>query len=211
MHDLKKMPTGKQAEFEKLSRLSWVPSRQQGPISLGKNIFINKKYHNYKIHTQMEENMKKIVFTLALVAAMCVCSTASISAGEEERFRFHFRTVNFPNDTFTQLLGINDEEMIAGYHGAATNVGFVFSSRNNFTLNNYTTTDKQELRRTNKHGYPDVFYIDAAGTTHAFLNINAPFTTVISPATTHNLLLGLNNLDQAAGIGTPDGGTPAPA
>src|SRR5713226_4559964 len=59
MHDLKKMPTGKQAEFEKLSRLSWVPSQQQGPISLGKNIFINKKYHNYKIHTQMEENMKK--------------------------------------------------------------------------------------------------------------------------------------------------------
>jgi len=42
MHELKKMPTGKQAEFEQLSRLNWVPSQQRGPISLGKNIFINK-------------------------------------------------------------------------------------------------------------------------------------------------------------------------
>src|SRR5712664_3661968 len=60
-------------------------------------------------------------------------SGTATSAGED-RERFHFRTVTFPNDTFTQLLGINDEEMIAGYHGAASNVGFVFSFRNNFTL-----------------------------------------------------------------------------
>ncbi len=92
------------------------------------NISINNKYRNYKIHTQMGENMKKIVFTLALVAAMCVCSATATLAGEE-RERFHFRTVSFPNDTFTQLLGINDEEMIAGYHGALSNAGFVLSSR----------------------------------------------------------------------------------
>jgi hypothetical protein len=51
---------------------------------------------------------------------MSVCSaTATLAGGERERF--HFQTVNFPNDTFTQLLGINDEEMIAGYYDAATN------------------------------------------------------------------------------------------
>src|SRR5258708_38242237 len=103
------------------------------------NISINNKYRNYKIHTQMGENMKKIVFTLALVAAMCVCSATATLAGEE-RERFHFRTVSFPNDTFTQFLGIDDEEMIAGYHGALSNAGFVLSSRTNFSMVTFTTS-----------------------------------------------------------------------
>src|SRR5260370_7355980 len=98
----------------------------------------------------MEKNMKKIAFTLALVAAMSICS-ATATLGGEERERFHFRTINFPNDTFTQLLGINDEEMIAGYHGAATNVGFVFSSRNNFTLDNFPTPAQTQVLRFNNH------------------------------------------------------------
>jgi hypothetical protein len=98
-----------------------------------KNISINNKHHNHEIHMQMGENMKKIVIMLAVVAAICICSATATLAGEE-RERFRFQTINFPNDMFTQLLGINDEEMIAGYHGAATNVGFVFSFRNSFTL-----------------------------------------------------------------------------
>src|SRR5260370_34521822 len=96
-------------------------------MSLGKNIFINNGYRNCEIHMQMEEIMKKIVFTLALVAAMCVCSTAPISAAEEERFHFRFRTVTFPVDTLTQLLRINDFARIAGYHRTAVNHGFVLT------------------------------------------------------------------------------------
>jgi hypothetical protein len=156
-------------------------------------------YHSFEIHTQMGENMKKIVFALALVAVISVCSTASISAEEEERSRFHFRTINFPNDTFTQLLGINDEEMIAGYHGAATNVGFVFSSRNSFTLENFPNAAQTQVIGINNQGYTDGFYIDAAGINHGFLDINGTFTTVDFPGTKLNQLLGLNNLEQAAG------------
>src|SRR5260370_25309833 len=103
------------------------------------NISINNKCRNYKIHTQMGENMKKIVFTLALVAAMCVCS-ATATLASEERERFHFRTVSFPNATFTQLLGINDEEIIAGYHDPLSNAGFVLSSPNTFSLANFLTS-----------------------------------------------------------------------
>src|SRR6266436_10351811 len=134
------------------------------------NISINNKYRNYKIRTQMGENMKKIVFTLALVAAMCVCSATATLAGEE-RERFHFRTVSFPNDTFTQLLGINDEEMIAGYHGSASNVGFVFSFRNNFTLEDFPNSVQTQVIGINNRGYTDGFYIDNAGTNHGFLDI----------------------------------------
>ena len=162
------------------------------------NISINNKYRNYKIHTQMGENMKKIVFTLALVAAMCVCSATATLAGEE-RERFHFRTVSFPNDTFTQLLGINDEEMIAGYHGALSNAGFVLSSRNNFSLENFPNSAQTQVIGINNQGYTDGFYIDAAGINHGFLDINGAFTTVDFPGAKLNQLLGLNNLEQAAG------------
>src|SRR5258708_3738542 len=104
----------------------------------------------------MEENMKKIVFTLALVAAMCVCSTASISAWEEDRFRFHFRTVSFPGDTFTQLLGINDSDTIAGYHGATVNKGFVFTFPNDFDSENFPNSAQTQVIGINNRGYTEM-------------------------------------------------------
>src|SRR5260370_25364386 len=113
-------------------------------MSLGKNIFINNGYRNCEIRMQMEEIMKKIVFTLALVAAMCVCSTAPISAAEEERFHFRFRTVNFPGDTFTQLLGINDLDRIAAYHGAAVNQGLDLNLPSNINSENCPRSPPQQ-------------------------------------------------------------------
>ncbi len=140
--------------------------------------------------------MKKIIFALALVAAMCVCSATSISAGEDG---FHFQTISFPDDTFTQLLGINDSDMIAGYHGATVNKGFVFTFPNNFAAENFPASAQTQVIGINNRGYTDGFYIDTAGTTHGFLDINGTFTTVDFPGTTFNQLLGLNNLDQAVG------------
>ena len=140
--------------------------------------------------------MKKIVFALALVAAMCVCSGTSISAGEDG---FHFQTISFPDDTFTLLLGINDSDMIAGYHGATVNKGFVFTFSNNFAAENFPASAQTQVIGINNRGDTDGFYIDTAGTTHGFLDINGTFTTVDFPGTTFNQLLGLNNLDQAVG------------
>ena len=42
---------------------------------------------------------------------------------------YAFETINFPNDTFTQLLGINKKGKIAGYHGATINKGFTFKTK----------------------------------------------------------------------------------
>src|SRR5215469_4177082 len=50
---------------------------------------------------------------------------------------FAFQTVVFPNDTFTQLLGINLAKEIAGYHGMTTNKGFVLTLPSNFTDLNF--------------------------------------------------------------------------
>ncbi len=120
----------------------------------------------------MKKNVLKIVFTLALVVAVCVGTAMSISAHEH---RFNFRTIIFPDDTFTQTLGINDFDTIAGYHGAAVNKGFVFAFPNNFTSENFPNSAQTQVIGINNRGYTDGFYIDAAGTNHGFLDINGSF------------------------------------
>jgi hypothetical protein len=126
--------------------------------------------------------MKKVVFTLTLVVAICVCAVTTISAWEKEN-RFNFRTIIFPGDTFTQTLGINDFEVIAGYHGANVNKGFVFTFPNNFTPENFPNSAQTQVIGINNRGFTDGFYIDTAGTTHGFLDINGTFTTVDFPGT----------------------------
>ena len=123
--------------------------------------------------------MKKILFTLALVAAMYICSATSISG----QVGFQFQTISFPNDTFTQLLGINDVDVIAGYHGATVNKGFVFTFPNNFTPEDFPNSAQTQVIGINNRGFTDGFYIDTAGTTHGFLDINGTFTTVDFPGT----------------------------
>src|SRR5258708_18244158 len=139
--------------------------------------------------------MKKVVFTLTLVVAICVCAVMTISGhekekGKEKETRFTFQTVFFQGDTFTQLLGINDFDVIAGYHGATVNQGFVFTFPNNFTPENFPGSAQTQVIGINNHGHTDGFYIDTGGTTHGFLDINGAFTTVDFPATTFNQLLG---------------------
>jgi len=151
--------------------------------------------------------MKKFLLVVVLGLAVLLCISMTILAGEKET-RFSFRTVIFPGDTFTQLLGINDFEVIAGYHGANVNKGFVFTFPNNFTPENFPNSAQTQVIGINNRGFfspfafafdTDGFYIDMAGTTHGFLDINGTFTTVDFPGTTFNQLLGLNNFDQAAG------------
>jgi len=142
--------------------------------------------------------MKKFVLIVTLGLAVLLCISMTILAGEKET-RFSFRTVIFPDDTFTQLLGINDFEVIAGYHGANINKGFVFTFPNNFTPENFPNSAQTQVIGINNEGHTDGFYIDNAGITHGFLDINGTFTTVDFPPFTFNQLLGLNNFDQAAG------------
>jgi len=97
--------------------------------------------------------MKKVVFSLALVVAICVCAVMTISSRERET-RFRFQTIFFPGDTFTQLLGINDFEVIAGYHGANINKGFVFAFPNTFTPENFPNSAQTQVIGINNRGLP---------------------------------------------------------
>src|SRR5260370_9926865 len=150
--------------------------------------------------------MEKVLLVVVRGLAVFLCISMTILAGEKET-RFSFRTVIFPGDTFTQLLGINDFEVIAGYHGANVNKGFVFTFPNNFTPENFPNSAQTQVIGINNRGFfspfafafdTDRFYIDMAGTTHIFLDINGPFTTLHFPGTTFHQLLGLNNFYQPA-------------
>ena len=111
--------------------------------------------------------MKRVVFTLTLVVAIWVCAVVTISAREKEKeTRFTFQTIIFPGDTFTQLLGINDFEVIAGYHGSGAaghpNKGFVFTFPNTFTPENFPNSAQTQVIGINNRGFTDGFYIDTA-------------------------------------------------
>ena len=45
---------------------------------------------------------------------------------------YTFQTINYPNDTFTQLLGINNSNRIAGYHNFDSNSGFTLGAAPRF-------------------------------------------------------------------------------
>ena len=66
--------------------------------------------------------MKRL--TLHLVFALLAClSTLAQDATTATTTTFTFQTVNYPNDTFTQLLGSNNKGVITGYHEADVNKG----------------------------------------------------------------------------------------
>lgn len=123
--------------------------------------------------------------------------------------RYAFQLVASPHDpTFTQLLGINDSQAIAGYDGSGQTVdgvlhpnkGLTLRLPSAFTSENYPNSAQTQVIGIDNHGDTDGFYIDQAGVTHGFLDKGGTFTTVDLPGTPFNQLLGLNNHDQEAGF-----------
>lgn len=119
-----------------------------------------------------------------------------------------YTLVASPHDpTFTQLLGINDHQLIAGYDGSGMTVNGVLHPFNGFTLTlphsfaseNVPGSMQTQVVAIDTKGDTAGFSIDAANTTHGFLDINGHVSTTDLPGTTFNQLLGLNNRGQATG------------
>src|SRR5690348_9439699 len=71
--------------------------------------------------------------------------------------QYTFQQVAFPGDTFTQLLGINDQNVIAGYHGMDVNQGFRFILPSHYTLENFPgSADRKSTRLNSSH--PSISY-----------------------------------------------------
>src|SRR5450432_326170 len=76
---------------------------------------------------------------------------------------FSVQTVQYPTDpTFTQLLGINNSGMIAGFHGAATAQGFALTLPNSFTTENFPAAAQTMVTGINSAGSTVGIYVDTA-------------------------------------------------
>ncbi len=111
-----------------------------------------------------------------------------------------FSTVDDPNGTFNQLLGINDHNEVAGFYTDANgaNHGYTFQSGAfsglpGLLATNSTATD------VNNSGMVSGFYVDANGNTDGFLLNGSTLTTLDFPGATATQAFGLNNMGQVVG------------
>ena len=142
-------------------------------------------------------NRKSVSLSLGIAFLACLPAAAQT---------YTFTDVKFPGDTFTQFLSINDMNIVAGYHGAATtaanpNKGFTYNfATKKFTNENFPGSVQTQVTGINDPPAKTVgFYIDTAGRTHGFQEFAGVFTREDQPGTPFNQLLGQNNVGQAAG------------
>ncbi|MGH9453164.1 MAG: PEP-CTERM sorting domain-containing protein [Terriglobia bacterium] len=145
--------------------------------------------------------MKRLALGLSLAALMCAALPTLSQAGT---INYNFQTINFPGDTFTQLLGINNSGTIAGYHGATINEGFTLTLPNNFVLEDFPNSTNTQVIGINNTGLTDGFYVSTAGVTNGFIYNGSTYTTADAPGTAFNQLLGINNQGTAAGYSSTD-------
>jgi probable HAF family extracellular repeat protein len=129
---------------------------------------------------------------IALTFALLLCTSLWAQ-------NYSFKTINYPGDSFTQLLGINNTLLIAGYHNFNQNSGFRLKFPVGFTTENYPNSMMTQVIGINNTGTTDGFYVDNNGNTHGFTDINGTFATVDYPGTVFNQLLGQNDMGQASG------------
>ena len=160
---------------------------------------------------------------LMTVAAFVLPAVAfAQSTGTAQTSQPSFSVLNNPGDpNFNQLLGINVERTIVGYFGDGAivpNNGYVLVPKNHYSVENFLNLPSGDFASQtqaigiNNREFPDIvgFYTDnATGFTHGFLDANGVQLTVDDPAgsppnvtTPAQNLLGINDLDTAAGFWT---------
>lgn len=140
-----------------------------------------------------------LLLAVALVLSTAMFAQQSTWNQVQPTTTYTFQDVNYPNDTFTQLLGINYSGTIAGYHNFASNSGFTLKLPNTFTTENYPNSSMTQVIGINNNNRTVGFYVDKANVTHGFRTSGSSFFTVDFPGSAFNQLLGTNNKSQAAG------------
>ena len=152
--------------------------------------------------------MNRYVSAIAAALLVAGCTFASAQSNDEVATTvtpttYKFTEVNFPGDEFTQLLGINNKGVIAGYHGSGLdpqhpNKGFTMTLPNHFTTQNYPNSAQTQVIGINDRGDTAGFFIDTANNTHGFYQVLGNFRPLTFPGTTFNQSLSYNNNSQAA-------------
>lgn len=162
------------------------------------------------MHAATRKNLKQWLVTTGL--AMLVSTAMPVLAHEHEHEHpttYSVKSIAFPNDVFTQLLGINNNKVIAGYHGdgqtpQTPNKGFTLVLPNKFMNKNFPNSAQTQVVGIDNRGNTGGFYVDTAGVTHGFLKSEGKYLRVDAPDTQFNQILGRNDRGQAAGYSSTD-------
>src|SRR5579863_148606 len=104
-------------------------------------------------------------------------------------------------DTFTQFLGINNQGLVAGYHGATINKGFTyFSNTKIFVSENFPGSAQTQVTGLNNIGKTVGFYITPGGETRGFQYGSGQYISSGFPGTPFNNLLGQNDHGESIGF-----------
>ena len=138
--------------------------------------------------------VKKITLPLSLFVLFCMSAAFAQTS-------YNFKTVDYPGDSFTQLLGINNSGDIAGYHGFAINAGFTYNlGSGQFTIENFPKAEMTQVIGINNEPFKTSgFYVLKNGKTEGFTDYKGTFVTVNYPKTPFNQLLSQNDFGQSAG------------
>jgi probable HAF family extracellular repeat protein len=140
------------------------------------------------------KRINALALTLGLAVLVCMPMYA-----QDWTTTYKFETINYPGDTFTQTLGINNSGTIAGYHGATVNKGFTRARSGTFTNEDFPNSAQTQVIGINNDDKTAGFYIGANGNTHGFTDFRGVFQKVDYPGTPFNQLLSQNDFGQAAG------------
>ncbi len=160
------------------------------------------KTHLSEVRTMLKKCALAITLSTTLFGSYGFAQ--ELSTDTASTLSFSFQNVVYPKDNFVQLLGINKNGTIAGYHGSGAtghpNQGFLLTLPNTFGTENVPGSVQTQVIGINDAKTFDGFYVDTKGLTHGFMFVdNQRFKTVDYPGTTFNQLLGVNNFQQAVG------------
>jgi hypothetical protein len=169
--------------------------------------FINENFPN-SVQTQVT-GLNNIGTTVGF------WSNSNNGAGLDSNFGFFdiggiFTNVNKPGTAttppvFNQLLGVNDNNIAAGFFTDAGGVthGYTYNiAANTFSPNidDPLAVGNTTAAAINNAGQIAGFYTDAGGASHGFIRTGSTFMTLDAAGAMATSLLGLNNMGQAVGF-----------
>lgn len=151
------------------------------------------------------------VFAAAQGAKLPVGEKPDTISSDVAATTYSFTEVNYKGDTFTQLLAINNNNVIAGYHGsgldpANPNKGFTYTTAGGFVSQNYPGSAQTQVIGINDSNDASGFWVDAKGNNYSWYQAGGLFRSPTFPGTKFNQFLSFNNNGEAAGYSQDSAG-----
>ena len=167
----------------------------------------------------MHASLRHISIAIAAAGALAALTAFAVAdlADASPAARYHFQTLdNGADRTFNQLLGINDDDVIAGYFGSGAqghpNRGYELWTPSTYRGENYPRAAQTQVTGLNNEGVTVGFWStmntsSMSNNNFGFYSVNGSYHDVSFPTRNNaspqaDQLLGVNNNDVAVGFYT---------